>query len=45
MNKFLSVSVFDTGDNKEYKMEVIQNSTIYTKEKDGYLLGLYYLVV
>ena len=38
---------FDTGDNsKEYKMEAIWDSMVYTKEsKSGYLSGLYYLVL
>lgn len=36
---------FETDDNKKYKMEVIQASTVYIKEADRYLPGLYYLVV
>ena len=33
------------GDNKEYKIEGICNSTVYAKEsKAGYLLSHYYLV-
>ena len=43
--KKFTVSKFETGDNKEYEMEAIQDSAIYTKETDGYLLELYYLVV
>ena len=35
---------FDAGDNKEYKVKVIINSTIYVKEAQGYLPDLYYLV-
>ena len=35
---------FDTGNNKEYKVEAIINSAIYTKEAEKHLLGLYYLV-
>ena len=36
---------FKAGNDKEYKVEVIQDSAIYAKKADGYLLGLYYLVV
>ena len=33
------------GDNKEYKVEGIRNSAVYTKESEtGHLPGLYYLV-
>ena len=40
------VPEFEPGNNnKEYKVKSIQNSTVYTKEADGHLLGLYYLVV
>ena len=39
-----SVPEFEPGDNKEYKVEAIRDSTVYAKEADGYLLGLYYLV-
>ena len=35
---------FEPGDDKEYEVEAIQNSVVYAKEADGYLLGLYYLV-
>ena len=35
---------FDAGDNKEYEIEVIIDSAIYTKEVEGHLPGLYYLV-
>ena len=36
---------FKPGDNdKEYEVEAIQNSAVYTKEVDGYLPELYYLV-
>ena len=32
-----------SGNNKEYKIEVICDSTVYTREsKTSYLLGLYY---
>lgn len=43
MNIF--VPEFKMGNNKKYKIEVIQNSAVYTKEIDRYLLRLYYLVV
>lgn len=42
MNKFL---VFKADNNKEFKVEAIQDNTIYFKKVDRYLLGLYYLVV
>ena len=35
---------FDAGDNKEYKIEAIIDSAVYTKEAEGHLPGLYYLV-
>lgn len=36
---------FEAGNNKEYKLEEIQNSAVYAMEsKAGHLLGLYYLV-
>lgn len=44
INKF-SVLEFETGDNKEYKREDIQNNIVYAKKADGYLLGLYYLII
>ena len=37
-------SEFDAGNNKEYKVAVIIDSAIYTKEVKRHLLGLYYLV-
>ena len=41
-----SVPEFEPGDNdKEYEVEAIQDSAVYAKEVDGYLPGLYYLVV
>ena len=39
-----SVPEFEPGDNKEYEVEAIRDSAVYTKEADGHLLGLYYLV-
>ena len=37
---------FDVEDNnsREYELEAIRDSITYTKEVDGHLLGLYYLV-
>ena len=36
---------FETDNNKKYEVEAIQDSAIYAKEADQYLLKLYYLVV
>ena len=44
MNKFAKVPEFKSGNNKEYEVEVIQDSAVYTKEADRHLPGLYYLV-
>lgn len=44
MNKFLPVSESEIGDNKEYKVEHIQNITVYNMKANRYLLGLCYLV-
>ena len=30
--------------NKEYKVEAIQDTTVYAKKVDGHLPGLYYLI-
>ena len=35
---------FELGDNKEYEVEAIQDNTVYAKEADRHLPGLYYLV-
>ena len=35
---------FDVGDNKEYEVEAIIDSTVYAKEAEGHLPGLYYLI-
>ena len=43
MNEF-SASKFESGDDKEYKIEAIWDSAIYAKEVDKHLPGLYYLV-
>ena len=43
MNEF-SVPEFEPGNDKEYKVEAIRDSAVYTKEADRYLPGLYYLV-
>ena len=39
-----SVLEFEPDDNKEYKIEAIRDSVVYSKETDGHLPGLYYLV-
>ena len=40
-----SVPEFEPGDhNKKYKVEALQDNAVYTKEADGHLLELYYLV-
>ena len=39
-----SVPEFEPGDDKEYKIEAIQDNAVYAKEVDRYLLGIYYLV-
>lgn len=44
INKF-PMPEFKTGYEKEYEVKAIQNSTVYTKEVDKYLSGLFYLVV
>ena len=36
---------FEIGNNKEYKIEGIQNSAVYAKKSVGKLSGLYYLVL
>lgn len=45
MNKFLSVFKFKACNNKEYKLEAIQNITIYAKKAGSHLLELYYLII
>ena len=35
---------FKADNNKEYKVEAIRDSTVYARESEGHLLGLYYLV-
>ena len=46
MNEFAEVPEFEfeSGDDKEYEVEAIQDSAVYAKEADGHLPGLYYLV-
>ena len=39
-----SMPEFKPGNNKEYEVEAIQDSAIYAKEVDKYLLRLYYFV-
>ncbi len=34
----------DKGDSKKYEVEAICNSAAYTRESEGYLPGLYYLI-
>ena len=34
----------NAGDNKEYEVETIIDSAVYTKEAEGHLPGLYYLI-
>lgn len=35
---------FDAGNNKEYKIKAIRDSTVYTKKAERYLSDLYYLI-
>ena len=44
MNEFVEVSEFEPSSNKKYKVKAIQDSTVYVKEVDRHLSGLYYLV-
>ena len=39
-----SVPVFEPGNDKEYEVELIQDSAVYAKKVDGHLSELYYLV-
>lgn len=43
MNKFLLK--FETSNKKIYEIEAIQDNVVYTKEADGHLLRLYYLLI
>lgn len=46
MNKLMFQLKFDKDNSQEYKVEIINNSKIYTKKSDsGYLFNLYYLVL
>ena len=36
---------FEADNNKRYKIEANQNSAVYAKKVDRYILGLYYLVI
>ena len=38
------MSEFELGNNKEYKVETIQDNAIYTKEIDEHIPRLYHLV-
>ena len=40
-----SVPEFEPSDDKKYEVEAIRDSTVYTKEANGHLPGLYYLAV
>ena len=42
MNKFAKIPEFEPGNNK---VEAIRDNLVYTKEADGHLPGLYYLVL
>ena len=42
MNKLLE---FKANNDKEYKVEAIQDSVVFVKKTNKYLLELYYLVV
>ena len=44
INEFTEVPKFESSDNKEYEVEAIRDSAVYTKKANGHLLGLYYLV-
>lgn len=45
VNKLLELEIeLDIRKDKEYKVEVTKNSTVYTKVVKGQLPGLYYLV-
>ena len=35
---------FNAGNSEEYKIKAIQDITVYAKESEDYLSGLYYLV-
>ena len=39
-----SVSEFEPGDNKKYKVEAIQDNAVYAKKTNRHLPRLYYLV-
>ena len=47
MNEFAEVPEFqfEPSNNKEYKVEAMQNSVVYAKKVNGHLPKLYYLVV
>ena len=40
-----SVPEFEPDNDKEYKVEAIQDSAVYAKKTDEHLPGLYYLVI
>ena len=45
MNRFLLMPEFEIGNNKEYEIEAIRDSAVYTKKANKYLLKLYYLII
>ena len=45
VDKNITKLEFKTCNSKEYKMEAIWDSTVYTNKAKGHLPGLYYLLV
>ena len=45
MNKLLKPKEFKTRNNKEYEVKIIINNTIFGKETNGQIPGLYYCVL
>ena len=47
INNFIKVSGFELelSNDKEYKVEAIQDSEVYAKKANKHLLGLYYLII
>lgn len=43
INELFEEPKFDAGNNQEYKVKTIKDSTIYVKKTEGYLPGFYYL--
>ena len=40
-----NMTKFEVGKSKKYKVKAIRDNTVYTNKTQGYLPGLYYLVV